>query len=125
MRSIPVDITAICLPPFLQIVAPSGAKQESDKAIEDCNEAIRIKPNYALAFFNRGNASFAIGQYDRAIEDYDQSIRLNSNDANAFSNRGNTYANKGQYDRGIEDYNEAIRLNPKHADCVQQPRHRL
>ena len=43
-----------------------NGKQESDKALADCNEAIRIEPNYALAFFNRGNASFAKGQYDLA-----------------------------------------------------------
>jgi len=45
-----------------------NGKQESDKAFADCDEAIRLYPNYALAFFNRGNAYYAKGQYDRAIE---------------------------------------------------------
>ena len=35
-----------------------NGKQESDKAVADCNEAIQLNPNYALAFFNRGNAHF-------------------------------------------------------------------
>lgn len=29
-------------------------KQESDKAIADCSQAIRLEPNDANAFFNRG-----------------------------------------------------------------------
>jgi hypothetical protein len=35
-----------------------NGKQESDKAFADCNEAIRLNLDYALAFFNRGNAYF-------------------------------------------------------------------
>jgi tetratricopeptide (TPR) repeat protein len=90
-------------------------KQESDKAIADCNQAIRLEPNDTNAFFNRGYAYKAKGRYDRAIEDYDQAIRLNPNHADAINNRGNTYNSKGQYDRAIEDYNQAIRLNPNYA----------
>src|SRR5439155_12696455 len=82
-------------------------KQESDKAIADCNQAIRLEPNDTNAFFNRGYAYKAKGRYDRAIEDYDRAIRLNPNHADAINNRS-----KGQYDRAIEDYDRAIRLNP-------------
>jgi tetratricopeptide (TPR) repeat protein len=92
-----------------------NGKQESDKGIEDCSQAIRLYPNYANAFFNRGIAYKAIGQYDRAIEDYDQAIRITPSDAEAFFNRGIAYRAKGQYDRAIEDYSQAIRLNPNYA----------
>ena len=95
-------------------------KQESDKAIADCNQAIRLEPNDTNAFFNRGYAYKAKGRYDRAIEDYDRAIRLNPSDADAFSNRGVAHKAKGQYDRAFEDFNQAIRLNPRH-ECVQQP----
>jgi tetratricopeptide (TPR) repeat protein len=87
-------------------------KQEIDKAIEDCSQAIRLKHDFARAFSDRGGAYLFKEQYDRAIEDYDQAIRLDPDDANAFNNRGSVYSLKGQYDRGIEDYNQAIRLNP-------------
>ena len=76
-------------------------KQESDKAIADCSQAIRLNPDYANPLFNRGNAYRAKGQYDRAIEDFDQAIRYNPNHTNAINNRGNTYYIKGQYDRAI------------------------
>ena len=90
-------------------------RQESDKAIEDCSQAIRLNPNDATAFSNRGVAYQLKGQYDRAIEDFDQPIRLNRNSANAFNNRGVAYQRKGQYDRSIEDFDQAIRIDPDYA----------
>ena len=39
------------------------------RAIEDYNEAIRLKPNNAIAYANRCGAYCGLGQYQRAIED--------------------------------------------------------
>jgi lipoprotein NlpI len=47
-------------------------KQESDKAIEDCSQAIRLKPDIAQAFNHRGGSYTHEDQYDRAIEDYNE-----------------------------------------------------
>jgi tetratricopeptide (TPR) repeat protein len=97
-----------------------GRKQLYDLAIQDDDEAIRLKPNYPNAFFNRGNAYYGKGQLDRAIQDFDQAIRLNPNGrgpeaANVFLMRGETYRGKGQNDLAIQDYDEAIRLYPSYA----------
>ena len=89
-----------------------NGKRESDKAIADCSQAIRLHENYASAFFNRGNAYRAAAEYDRSIEDYSQVIRLDPNDTDAIINRGNSYNNKGQYDRAIEDFDQAIPTQP-------------
>jgi tetratricopeptide (TPR) repeat protein len=88
---------------------------DNDRAIADYNEAIRLNPNYALAFANRGIAYHNKGDNDRAIIDYNEAIRLNPNYAPAFNNRGNTYRIRGDHDRAIADYNEAIRLHPQYA----------
>jgi len=85
---------------------------QSDKAIADCSQAIRLDPNGAAAFSGRAGAYRAKGQYDRAIEDMNQAIRLSPNDADMFNNRGLAHHENGQYDRAIEDLNQAIRLNP-------------
>jgi tetratricopeptide (TPR) repeat protein len=67
----------------------AGAREDQpDRAIEDLDQAIRLNPNYALAFSSRGLAYARKGQPDRAIQDYDQAIRLNPKYADAFSNRG-------------------------------------
>jgi len=96
--------------------APFELRQaEGQIAIEDYDEAIRLNPKDADAYFSRGNAYYSLNKKERAIEDYDKAIRLNSQFADAYHNRGTTYCDLGQFERAIEDYDEAIRLNPKDA----------
>jgi tetratricopeptide (TPR) repeat protein len=90
-------------------------KSDYDRAIADFNEAIRLDPKYALAFYQRGNAYGRKGDPDRAIADLDEAIRLNPQHADSFVDRGNAYLRKGNQDRAIADYTEAIRLYPTYA----------
>lgn len=83
-----------------------------DRAIQDYDHVIRLKPNDAKAFYNRGNAYESKKLYDRAILDFDQAIRLKPGDAFTLSARGATYVGKGLYDRAIEDFDQVIRLSP-------------
>ena len=86
-----------------------------DRAIEDLNKAIYLKPKYVQAYFNRGSAYRGKGAYDRAIADYSTAIELNPDYALAYFNRGSTYRDKSAYDRAIADYSKAIELNPDYA----------
>ena len=88
---------------------------DPEKAVEYLNNAIKLKPEDALAYNNRGAAYAELGQYQRAIEDYNEAIRLKPEDALAYNNRGIAYSELGQYQRAIEDYNKAIRLKPEDA----------
>ena len=81
------------------------------------DKAIRLDPQDAAAYLNRGNAYGALGQYERAIEDLDEAIRLDSQLAMAYNNRGRAYKEVGQYERAIEDYDEAVRLNPQYVNA--------
>ena len=91
--------------------------QHNQKAIEHFTNAIKLKPDFAETYKNRGVAYDFKGDYDRAIEDYNTMINLNLNDAAAYNNRANTYGNKGEYDLAIEDYTQAIKLNPRLAEA--------
>jgi tetratricopeptide (TPR) repeat protein len=86
-----------------------GEFTNPQKALEYCNNAIIVQPNYADAYNCRGTVYFDLGQYQRGIDDYNEAIRLNPNFGKAYFNRGRTYCILGQYKRGIDDYNEAIR----------------
>jgi tetratricopeptide (TPR) repeat protein len=85
-----------------------GKAQES---IDRFNETIRVKPDYAEAYKNRGNAYYVLGQYRRAIKDYNETIRMKPDYLEAYINRGNAYLMLEQYQSALEDYNKAI--NPK------------
>ena len=88
-----------------------------DRAIEDLTQAIRLAPDNAQTYIERGVAYMENGDNDRAIEDYNQAIRLSPNYASAYLNRGVAYRNKGDIEKAIADYTEAVRLNPNDADA--------
>jgi tetratricopeptide (TPR) repeat protein len=93
-------------------------KGDYDRAIEDFDQALRLKPKYGGAFLARANAYVEKKDYDLAIRDYDQVLRLDPDSARAFYDRGiaNTY--KGTYDRAIQDYDHALHLKPGNADSL-------
>jgi tetratricopeptide (TPR) repeat protein len=66
-RFIRILIATICVFLSMAVIA---------YAMEDYNKAIQLNPNDAEAYYNRGNAYVAKGQYDRAIEDYNKAIQL-------------------------------------------------
>jgi len=81
-----------------------------DRAIADYDEGIRLSPNNASAFRNRGFLNTKRQRYDRAIQDFDEAIRLDPNVAAAFSGRAYALRFVGQYERAIEDYRKALTL---------------
>lgn len=97
-----------------------SAKGDSDRAIADYTQAIRLDPAYAVAYSNRGLAYTDKGEFDRAIADFTAAIRINplppgNAHVNVYVNRGAAYAQKGDLDRAIADYNAAIRIDPTYA----------
>ncbi|MBW0002779.1 MAG: tetratricopeptide repeat protein [Hyphomicrobiales bacterium] len=91
-------------------------KGDQGLAIADYDQAIRLKPNYTRAYYNRGNAYSerdATGDEERAIADYDRAIGLDPKFTFARINRGNALRAKGDTDRALADYDEAIGLDPK------------
>jgi len=82
------------------------------KAIEYLDMAIRLKSDYAEAYYCRGIAYFCLQQYQQAIKDLDKAIHLKPDFALAYANRGRTYDELGQYQRSIKDYDKAISYKP-------------
>ena len=86
---------------------------DAKRAIEYLSNAIKLQPDYADAYINRGSAYIILGQYQLAIADINQAMRLKPDDAYyLYYNRAAAYSALGLYQRAIEDYNEALRLKP-------------
>ena len=94
---------------------PEEKQQQYAESIKHYTEAIKLKPDDASTYNNRGNAYVDKGEVDNAIRDYNTAIKLKPNDAVAYYNRGNTYSDKGEVDNAISDYNTAIKLKPDFA----------
>jgi len=54
--------------------------------LRDYTEAIRLKPDFAIAFHNRGLARRAKSDVESALQDYNEAIRLKPDYADAFIN---------------------------------------
>lgn len=56
-------------------------------AIADLTKAIQLKPDFVIAYIERGDTFFELGNYDAAISDYDAALRLDPNSDRARSMR--------------------------------------
>ena len=80
----------------------------------DSEEAIRLDPNLALAYLNRGLIFEAKGDWERAKADWDTAIRLDPKDGRPYIDRATYFLyKKGDVDKATADTEEAIRLCPK------------
>jgi tetratricopeptide (TPR) repeat protein len=89
-----------------------AANNESDKALADFDEAIRLDPKATLAYYHRANLAYGRGQYDKALEDYNVVIRDDPAFDWAYHVRGWIYYRTKDYDKALADYEAAIKLVP-------------
>ncbi len=91
---------------------------DARSAIADLDQAIRLNPNRAGFFRDRGLAHRQNGDLDLAIADLDQAIALDPKRAAPYTHRGLALAAMGDLDRAILSYNTAIRLAPADAEAL-------
>ncbi|MFA5180299.1 MAG: tetratricopeptide repeat protein [Syntrophales bacterium] len=84
-------------------------KGYSEKAIEECETAVRLKPDYSTAYDFLGTLYSSRGQYDKAIAAYNSALAniLYETPDISLYNMGRAYASKGDYRRAIMKYQEA------------------
>ena len=92
--------------------------KEYQKAIADYTKAIELKPDYYLAYYNRGNVHNNLKEYQKAIADYNQAIELKPDYANAYYNRGNVHFDLKEYQKAIEDYQKAAEFYQQQGKTV-------
>jgi tetratricopeptide (TPR) repeat protein len=87
-------------------------KGQSDEAMVHYDRAIELQPNYADAYYNRGNVLFATGHIDEAIADWEKTLQIQPDDADAHTCLGNALLRKGAIQEAIRQYEMASALAP-------------
>ena len=102
-------------------IAGCAQTKDNDAAIAGCTRIIddsKVKPKGRVAaYYNRGNAHSAKGDFAAAIADYDEAIKLDPKNASALTNRGTAHSEKGDADAALADFDEAIKRNPRYASA--------
>lgn len=94
-------------------------KDQDDLAIQDFDQAIKLKPDLLGAVGNRGTAYVRKKQYDAAIKDFNQFIKLDRDNATGYFNRGIAHFHKALYDEAIRDFDDAIRLDRTKKQAIE------
>lgn len=76
----------------------------------DLTQVITLMPDFAHAYFNRGNVFVKLGDFKSAVVDYSDAIKIDSDFAEAYFNRGLTYIYLGKTAEGIADLSKAGEL---------------
>jgi tetratricopeptide (TPR) repeat protein/predicted aspartyl protease len=91
-----------------------------DKALNDCDRAIRNTANNADAFNSRGLVRLRLGDLDKAIADYDIALAIKPNLSWSLYGRGLAKQRKGLNAEGAADIAAAVAINPKLTEEVKK-----
>ncbi len=84
--------------------------QNYGKALADYNQVIHLKPDFALAYFNRANARFAMEFYLNSNNDYNSDIiYIDDSQKNNVSVAKTIF----YYDDVMADFNKCIQIDPE------------
>lgn len=96
--------------------ARAVAKTDLDKALSDCNAAVKQEPHNPNILDRRAFLHLARGEWDAAVLDYDAALAVQPKFAFALYGRGIAKLRKGAKDQGDADIQAASALDPKIAD---------
>ena len=85
---------------------------QTDRAIQDYDQAIKLYPKSAETYARRGSAYFSKGEFDRAIEGFTAAIELNPKEASYYYSRGISKRAKGGDISGNDDIATANKIEP-------------
>jgi tetratricopeptide (TPR) repeat protein len=87
-----------------------------DKALADCNAALKLNPGEPALLDSRGLVQLRLGALDKSIADYDDALKLRPNEAWSLYGRGLAELRKGETAPGQADIKAATAINPRLPD---------
>jgi superkiller protein 3 len=94
-----------------------GRRGKEEAAFAVFEEAIQLDPQYALAYYNMGNALNNLGRPTEAMKAYDSAIQYGDIGVTVMSlvDKGNIFLSWKRYQEALSTFNEATRLDSQSA----------
>jgi protein O-GlcNAc transferase len=86
-------------------------------ALELIGKVIKIQPDYAAAWSNRGYALNDLKRYEEALTSYERAIEIQPDYAEAWSNRGYVLNDLKRHEEALTSYERAIEIQPDYAEA--------
>ncbi|MBL7776269.1 MAG: tetratricopeptide repeat protein [Saprospiraceae bacterium] len=106
---------------YSQALLPANANQSKalmEKALADCNAALKTRPDHFASLDVRSIIYLQFGQYENALEDASKMVDLRPADKKGYLNRGSAYERLKRYDEALADYNRCLQIDPELADAL-------
>jgi tetratricopeptide (TPR) repeat protein len=84
-----------------------------DAAIDHLQEAVRLRPDYADAYFNLGSVLFQQGRIGEAIAQWQKALAIRPRDAEAHRNVADALRKQGKLKEAIAEYENALNIAPE------------
>jgi tetratricopeptide (TPR) repeat protein len=94
--------------------------QRFQDALNDLNEALKIKPGDARAYEQRAAIEIKINDYDRAVADYGEAIKANPGEIKYHLYRGYIYELRGDLQNAMADTEAALKINSKSKEALER-----
>lgn len=92
-------------------------KGDYKSAIKEYDQAIALKGDYELAYFNRGLSKFYLQMDQAAIEDYSKAIQIRPSH-DTYYNRGLCYYYLKDYKTAHKDFTMALNIQPQYSKAL-------
>ncbi len=93
------------------------AQNKLDDAILHYSEAIRINPEFDMAYLNLGNALYLKGKPKEASQQFTTALILNPKNPLTHNNLGAVLVKRGSIDEAIKHFNEALQWDSNNIDA--------
>ena len=93
--------------------------QRFQDALNDLNEAIKIKPD-ARAYEQRGAIERGINDYDKALDDFAEASKLNPGEIKYHNYRAFIYETRGDLKNAMAENDAALKISPKNKEAIDR-----
>jgi tetratricopeptide (TPR) repeat protein len=100
----------------LNLAAAHFNRGDATAALAELDVTVRLAPEDADAWCNRGQAKQRLGRHDEAIADLTRAIELRPDQARYYLERGRARRGAGRLDEAVEDFTRSLSLEPDQAE---------